>query len=231
MSDLVVEPADCADAYRDLRGRVTELVRNADPASLDALAAATPEWRVRDILAHMAGVNTDIVNGALDGVGTDPWTAVQVATRLEMPIDEMLDEWETNGSTVEANAAILGPGAGQWVYDACTHEHDIRHALDAPGARDSEAVAIAFTWGTERLGAGLDATSKPGLTVQTATASHEVGNGEPRTTVTLDEFELIRAMTGRRSLAQMNAYAWDGPARSADLVLKIFTPRADDFVE
>ena len=231
MSELVVEPGDCAEAYRGLRERVTELVRAADTAALDALAPATPEWRVRDIVAHMTGVNTDIVNGTLAGVGTDPWTAVQVETRLEMPIDEMLEEWDTNGSAVEANAAILGAAAGQWVYDACTHEHDIRQALHAPGARDSEAVAVAFTWGTERLSAGLDAKSLPGLTIHTAADAHAVGSGEPRTTLALDAFELIRAMTGRRSLAQMNAYAWDGPARSEDLVLTIFAPRADDFVE
>ena len=50
-------------------------------------------------------------------------------------------------------------------------------------------------------------------------------------TVRVDRFELIRAMTGRRSVAQMEAYGWDGPPQAADLVLAIFTPRAADFVE
>ena len=231
MSALVVDPADCADAYRELRGRVTELVRATDPATLDGLAPATPEWRVRDILAHMAGVNTDIVNGVLDGVGTDEWTAVQVETRLEMPIDEVLDEWETNGAAVEAIAPALGPAVGQWVYDACTHEHDIRNALRSPGARDSDAVTISFAWATERLGEVLDARNVPALILETEVGARHVGSGIPATTVRASCFEIVRAMTGRRSITQMDAYQWVGAPRGADLPLGIFRPRADDFVE
>jgi len=232
MADAVsTGPSECAAAYRDIRVRVNELVRGADPAALDALAPATPEWRVRDILAHMSGVNTDIVNGNLNGVASDNWTDAQVVTRREWPIDEILTEWETNGSVVEANAAMLGSAAGQWVYDACTHEHDIRHALGVPGARDSDAVAIAFEWGTEMLGRGLDGQGAPGLLLETGRGSKTVGTGEPRATVRLEEFELVRAMTGRRSVAQMEAYDWDGAPEAPHLVLAIFTPRAVDFVE
>jgi uncharacterized protein (TIGR03083 family) len=232
MADVVsTEPADCAAAYRELRTRVSTLVRDADPAALDAIAPATPEWRVRDILAHLSGVNTDIVNGKLDGVATDAWTDAQVETRRDWPVDEILAEWETNGSAVEANAAMLGSAAGQWVYDACTHEHDIRTALGSPGGRDSNAVAIAFEWGTDMLARGLDGLGAPGLLLQTEIGGKAVGAGEPRTRVRVDRFEVIRAMTGRRSVAQMEAYGWEGPPQAAHLVLGIFTPRDADLVE
>jgi len=232
MADVVsTEPADCAAAYRELRARVSALAREADPAALDAIAPATPEWRVRDILAHMSGVNTDIVNGNLNGVASDGWTDAQVATRRDWPVDEILAEWETNGSAVEANAAMLGSAAGQWVYDACTHEHDIRHALGAPGARDSDAVAIAFEWGTDWLARGLDGQGVPGLVLETDDGSKAVGAGEPRATVRVERFEVLRAMTGRRSVAQMEAYGWDGPPQPAHLVLAIFAPRAADLAE
>src|SRR3954453_8842675 len=232
MADVVsTDPSDCAAAYRELRARVSELVGNADPAALAALAPATPEWRVRDILAHVSGVNTDIVNGNLKGVASDEWTAAHVATRRAWPVDDILGEWETNGSAVEANAPMLGSAAGQWLYDACTHEHDIRNALALPGARDSDAVAIAFEWGTDMLALGLDGRRAPGLVVETGHGSKAVGTGAPPTTVRIDQFELIRAMTGRRSVAQMESYHWDGTPDVEHLVLGIFTPRATDFVE
>jgi len=232
MADVVsTEPAECAAAYRALRERVSELVRATDPTALDAIAAATPEWRVRDVLAHMAGVNTDIVNGNLNGVASDAWTDAQVATRRDWPVEDLLVEWETNGSAVEANAAMLGSAAGQWVYDACTHEHDIRQALAAPGARDTDAVAIAFEWGTDSLARGLDGLGVPGLVLETDGGSKAVGTGEPRAAVRVERFEVIRAMTGRRSVAQMEAYGWDGPPQPAHLVLGIFTPRAADLLE
>jgi uncharacterized protein (TIGR03083 family) len=225
------EPGDCAAAYHELRGRVSDLVRAADPEALDAIAPATPEWRVRDILAHMSGVNTDIVNGNLRGVASDPWTDAQVATRRDWTVEELLDEWDTNGSVVETNAAMLGSAAGQWVNDACTHEHDIRHALGAPGARDSGAVAIAFEWGTDMLARGLDGQGATGLLVETDCGTKAVGSTEPRATVSVERFELVRAMTGRRSVAQMEAYGWDGTPQAEHLVLAIFTPRPADFVE
>jgi len=226
-----VDPVACADAYRALRERVCVIVRQADPAALDALAPATPEWRVRDVLAHMVGVNTDILTGTLDGVASDAWTAAQVATRHDWPIEQMLEEWVQSASAVEANAPILGPAVGQWVYDACTHEHDVRQALGAPGARGSDAVVIGFEWATDRLGDLLDGPGAPGFVLHTEAGTKNIGTTEPRTGVHTSRFEIVRAMTGRRSAAQIEAYGWDGPARPEHLVLGIFTLRADDFVE
>jgi uncharacterized protein (TIGR03083 family) len=226
-----VDPTACADAYRDLRERVTALIRECDPAALDAIAPATPEWRVRDVLAHMAGVNTDIVNGVLDGVGTDPWTAAQVAARRDWPIEQVLEEWAERATEVEANAPILGPAVGQWVFDACTHEHDVRQALGAPGGRDSAAVAIGFAWATDRLSDALDRAGAPGLCLHTDAGTKVVGSTGPRTGVHTSSFEIVRTMTGRRSRRQIEAYEWDGPARPGDLVLGIFSMRTDDFVE
>jgi hypothetical protein len=233
MADAVsAEPAECAAAYRALRARVSELVRAAEPSDLDAIAPATPEWRVRDILAHMSGVNTDIVDGNLNGVASDAWTDAQVATRRDWPVEQILEEWETNGSAVEANAAMLGSAAGQWVYDACTHEHDIRNAIGAPGARDSDAVAIAFEWGTDRLADVLDRDAAPGLVLHTDAGSKAVGSVEPRERVQVSRFEVIRAMTGRRSVAQIERYGWaDEPVPEHLLLRPMFTPRAADFVE
>lgn len=226
-----VDPTACADAYRALRARVSEIVRAAEPAALDALAPATPEWRVRDVLAHIVGVNTDILTGTLDGVASDAWTEAQVSTRRDWPIEQMLEEWAESASEVEANAPILGPAVGQWVYDACTHEHDIRQALGAPGARDSGAVVIGFEWATDRLADTLDHKDVPGVVLHTEAGSKAVGTLAPATGVHASRFEIVRAMTGRRSRAQVEAYGWDEPARPEHLVLSIFTLRADDFVE
>ena len=102
-----------------------------------------------------------------------------MATRRAWAVEDLLAEWETNGSAVEENAAMLGSAAGQWVYDACTHEHDIRQALAVPGARDSDAVAIGFEWGTDVLARGLDGRGVPGLVLETDGGSKAVGAAEP----------------------------------------------------
>lgn len=231
MTRTGVDADACAHAHRALRERVTALARDAGPEALVAVAPATPEWRVRDVLAHLAGVNTDILTGTLDGVASDAWTATQVEARRDRPVGELLDEWATSAREVEANAALLGSAAGQWLTDACTHEHDVRQALGQPGARDADAVLLAFDWCGDRLGDLLDQRERPGITFDVPGGAKRVGSTSPHTGVHASEFELLRAMVGRRSRAQVEALAWDGPPRADHLVLGIFTLRPDDLVE
>ncbi len=86
------------------------------------------------MVSHLAGICDDILNGNLDGVGTDRWTAAQVDKRRDWTVDRILTEWDEQGSTVEQMmSSFPGVTVGQMVYDAATHEHDIRGALDEAG--------------------------------------------------------------------------------------------------
>jgi hypothetical protein len=221
---------DYAGAYRDLRGRVTDLVRD-HAGDVDTIAPATPDWRVRDVVSHLAGICDDILTGNLDGVGTDAWTDGQVARRRDWPVDRILSEWDEHGAAVEQ---IMGTFpeviVGQMLYDASTHEHDIRGALDAPGARDSDAITIAYDWGTDRFGEMLG--DRATFTFVTESGEKKVGSGDAASTVHTSRFELVRAFTGRRSLAQMGAYHWEGRADPGGLVLSdLFQVRADNLLE
>jgi uncharacterized protein (TIGR03083 family) len=217
---------DYAHVYSDLRGRVIALVRDLDDTRLHAVAPATPEWRVRDIVAHLGGITADIIAANLDGVATDSWTRKQVDDRRDWPFDDVLAEWEEKGKAVEA----LMPNfpevvVGQMITDAATHEHDVRGALGAAGARESEAVDTGVRWGA----AALD-SSEP-LRLDTEVGPVSVGDGEPVAAVRASRFELVRSMTGRRSLDQMRAYPWEGEPRPERLLLGIFTPRPTPLVE
>jgi uncharacterized protein (TIGR03083 family) len=230
----VSDPApDYSSAYRDLRTRVTELVRNTDETKLDTVAPATPDWRVRDIVAHMAGVCDDVAHGNLEGVASDSWTDAQVEKRRELPIDQMLDEWNEHAAQVEATMNERGPQVGQMLADAATHEQDIRGALGVPGGRESDAGRIGVEWALPLLGMRLAAEGKGTLRIEHEGGATEIGEGEPVTRLRASRFELIRAMTGRRSLAQMEALDWDGPLERDALVLApgLFNPPAADLVE
>ncbi len=66
---------DLGQLYESARVRITGMLDGAD----DSLnVAATPEWTVHDVIAHLSGVVEDALSGNLDGVTTDPWTAAQV---------------------------------------------------------------------------------------------------------------------------------------------------------
>ncbi|MFO7590214.1 MAG: hypothetical protein R6X23_04870 [Acidimicrobiia bacterium] len=224
---------DYATAYRDLRTRVLDLLRARDAAELDAVAPATPEWRVRDVVAHLAGVCDDIAHGNLEGVATDDWTDAQVAKRRDWDSAVLFADWETNGPVVEAMMNDFPETAvGQMTFDATTHEHDIRGALATPGGRESDSLAIAFDWALDRLGERLDANGAPAMQFDTDGGSRIAGTGAAGTVLRASRFDVLRSMSGRRSVAQVEALDWDGPPRVHDLLLAdFFVPPADDLLE
>ena len=211
--------------------RVNALVADADDVALDTIAPATPEWRVRDLLAHLAGVTADVVGGNLQGVGTDEWTARQVEQRRGRSIDELLAEWNEHGPTVEAMAGEFGRAAGQLVSDATSHEHDIRGALGVPGARDSDAVALSFESVGTSLGIALDRAGMGAICVHHDATTSTFGAAEPMAALRTTRFEFVRALTGRRSRDQIAAYEWDGTVAPEHLVLGIFVARPVALVE
>lgn len=220
---------DLITAYRALRERVDELVRGAGQEQLLAIAPATPEWRVHDVVAHMVGVTSDVLAGRMEGVTTDTWTAAQVDPRRDLPTAALLDEWAANAAVFEPMIPDFGPVAGQAVLDACTHEHDIRDALNQPGARDSDAVHIGSAWLGDNCGAFHAGAGHGTLRIETDQWAKTYGDGEPASTLRISAFELMRGSTGRRSQAQMDTWEWDGPARPEIIVMPIFVPRTEDF--
>jgi uncharacterized protein (TIGR03083 family) len=134
--------------YEQTRQRVVGLVRDAvaHDAGADTGAASVPVpacagWRVRDVIAHLSGLATDIESGNLAGAATDAWTAAQVDARRSLSVDDVLAESDEVGPKL---ASFLDDFPGRYgaqvVADVAVHEQDIRGALRRPGARDSAAI-------------------------------------------------------------------------------------------
>jgi hypothetical protein len=173
-------------------------------------------------------------------VATAAWTQAQVDRLGQHSVDELLDLW---AQTVDPVAARLTAGApesaaGQLVFDALTHEHDIRGALGEPGvpATDlSYRVALGFL--TTSFDGMIRQALLPALRLTTPTLG-SVQLGEPDAAaghVTLDvsDFEALRALGGRRSRRQLRALPWRGdPAPLlAALGNAAVRPPEDDLVE
>lgn len=199
--------ADTAAMYAATRSRITGLVTGLSEEQLVTMVPAAPQWRVRDVVAHLSGVLADILSGNLDGVTTEPWTAAQVDARRDNSIADILDEWTANAAQVEPMVNSFGSAGVQMVADCVTHEHDIRGAVGQPGARDSDAVDAALQW----MVAGLGERIPVGLRISAGDQEWVIGPGEPAASVTVDsEFEIMRGLIGRRSRAQVEAWKWEG---------------------
>ena len=221
-----------AALYRQVRTEVLAVARERED-DLDRWAPATPAWRVRDVLAHLAGVCDDILHGNLAGVATDGWTAAQVEKRRSWPAAAVLDDWDEHGR--EVDAIIDGAPSDAWgqlLFDAWTHGQDVRGALGAPGGRDSAIAARAYDWMANGLDQRDRAEGRAALSLVTETATRDVGVPPAAATVRTARFELLRGVTGRRSVPQMQRWAWTGAPQPERLVLApIFRPAAADLRE
>jgi uncharacterized protein (TIGR03083 family) len=201
---------DTTEAYRAIRDRTTELVRTAGPAAGARPVPACPQWTVRDVTAHLAGICDDLLSGRLEGVTTDPWTAAQVAKRADRSVAELLDEWAELAPLVEV---LFGDGGvhPQMVFDAVTHEHDIRAALDRPGARDSAAVDVAFDYTRNNLSSAIQSSDAPVLRLVAGGGEWVLGaEGPAVATLTATPFDVVRSCSGRRTFEQVAALDWGG---------------------
>jgi uncharacterized protein (TIGR03083 family) len=221
-----------AEIYRETRAALLALARDHLDA-LDGPSPATPAWRVRDVLSHVGGVADDLVHGNVEGVATDAWTAAQVDKRRSWSADEILDDWERNGEACDAVVAGLPAGrSGQLLFDTWTHEQDVRGALALRGGRDTALFARTWEWATGVMDGRDQGEQRAALNLVADGIPRRVGVGEAASSVQTSRFELLRAMSGRRSTAQVTGWAWYGPADPGRILLApFFHPASVDLHE
>jgi hypothetical protein len=220
---LPMSETDHVAIYRGIRRRVTELTRELPVDVLDRIAPATPAWRVRDIVAHLAGGTANIVSGDLDDVASEVWTQAQVDARSDTPIGAVLDEWARCSDVVEPMIGSFDSlMRAMLLTDAVTHEHDLRGAIGMPGQRDTDAIAYAFRGVAKGIGAQRGAAGA--VRILHDAGETVVGEGDPTATVRTSRFEIVRASVGRRSYEQIASWDWEGDARPETVVLSRFSP-------
>jgi uncharacterized protein (TIGR03083 family) len=186
---------------------------------LDAEAWARPTrcagWTVADVAAHVSGTMAEIAAGELEGQGTEPVTARQVAARRGRTNHEIADELE-HASKASADllaafddAAWAGPSPGDYAgtlgdgvealwFDAYLHADDIRAAVGRPSVRGPGLRASVSHVATElaKRGWGPATLGFEGI------GEFEVGGGGTR--IEGDALAFVLAATGRADASTVN---------------------------
>jgi uncharacterized protein (TIGR03083 family) len=219
----IANPRVIARQYQQTRERIVGLLADHD-ADWAAPVATCPGWSVRDVVTHLAAVAEDISAGTLTGPPTDEQTAAQVARFGGHDHDGILAAWSAAAERLDRIAA--DSGVAPPLADAVCHEHDVRHGLGKPGARESDAVRSA----SDQLLASL-MTPRP-MRVIVEDAEYVSGpDGPAEVVLRTTRFEALRWRTGRRSRAQLAAMDWsDDPAAVLDH-LYLFGPARCDVGE
>lgn len=203
---------DYADEYASCRARFREVLRDCTPEIAATTIPTCPDWNVRDLCAHNAGIAAALVARDNPGSEGQGWVDRLVAARAHLSVHEILDEWDDVGPAFEALMRKVPRAFGGLVYDAVAHEHDLRGAIGRPGARDSDGV-----WASLEVMMGIvtaDLAAKgpvPGsMVLRAGDRRWEIGSGEPTVVLETDPWELMRLLGSRRSRAQLLAAPWEG---------------------
>lgn len=222
---MTTDAIDAGQRYAAARASIVALVGGLAPEQLATPVPTCPGWTVHDVVAHLAGLATDAVNGVGAGDDIDGWTARQVGDRRGATLDELLAEWESASTAVEAQLAAGEMRLPAAVLDAVTHEHDIRGALGLPGNRDEPTLLLASRMFTGLWTSNLERAGLAALRV-----AAEANGDEPH--IRASEFEVFRVAFGRRSRAQIAAMIGGvGDAEPYVDLLCVFGPSAVDIVE
>lgn len=222
----MVATPEIASIYLGARARIDDLVRGLGAHELDLPTPTCPGWTVRGVVAHLVGTVEWFAAGKLQGPPSDEETAAQIAERLDIPVDQLLDTWAEVAPDFADQMAELDvwPAA----IDAITHEHDIRQALGRPGARDHDDVRTVA-----RLLLGW---WRPGQPVEVVMGDDTMLVGQatsdrPALGLRTSDFETLRWRMGRRSRRQLEAMDWSGdPSPVLDSAV-VFGPSPADIEE
>ena len=223
---------DLGELYAAARHRITDLLMSSPEGAAMAICPATPEWTVRDVVAHLRGITEDVRTGNLAGVATDPWTAAQVARHSDDSVEELLTGWAEDAQLLEGVlSSPQGESVGRAVIDIYTHEADIRGALSRPAPMTLDFADWAIPVAGGNVCAEIAASGLPPLRIVTSEGD-DVGPADAPVVLTIQRFELFRAVLGRRSREQVLDYDWGGADGAPYLShLFIFGPRDGALVE
>jgi uncharacterized protein (TIGR03083 family) len=195
MSQHLVSIDEVAVSYIALRARVIDLLRSTPESSGNIVVPCTPAWTVRQLAAHLVGVPEDILAGRMEGVASDAWTQAQVERFGHLALIELADMFEGSAPRIDGILHhIPQPIISQFVMDAVTHEQDMRSALGVPGGRDSKAVEVGVGFFLNLI----EVSDPPLFNELTSTA--------------ISQWDILRSLTGRRTVEQMNSLGLDGEA-------------------
>ena len=194
-------------AYAEARERVAELMSELPEEDLTRIVPACPDWTTKDLLAHVSAIAVDTSEGNIEGAGSDEWTSRQIDERKDRSVDDLLAEWRS--SSIESVLDSVHPAiAGGIIGDLVTHEQDLRGAIGAPGGRDSDAFEMALDSFVRFFGRRIKEAALPPLEVRAEDRVWNLGKGDPVGSLTADPFELLRGVTGRRTLDQVRSLDW-----------------------
>lgn len=207
-------PHEYVSHYNSTMTRIIELVSCLSDGDESVIVQACPEWSVKGLVSHVAGLCEALSRGEAPPSDTQVWVDLLVAERANQSLGTTLEQWQACApqfaEVAEANVRIAAP----ITYDLIVHEHDLRHALNLPGERDNDAVLVAMSFGALMIENDLKNLNKGSLFLRCGQHEWQCGPGDVALSLDLTNYcenpiwETLRLTGSRRSKSQLQRYPW-----------------------
>jgi len=243
---------DLAGAYHDARLAMAALARDAAAEADDTVVPACPDWTVRDLIAHVTSIASDLAVGKIpadlnliafwdDDMSRrrEAFIDDALARRSDRSVEQLLEEWDSAATRLEAMIRgeepfpATSPPLVEWIVvtDVGQHLQDLQGALGKTEYRDALATGLSLRSYVEGMRFRAAHDKLPALRIRAGAREWVIGEGEPVATVSGDPFELARAASGRRSPDQIRAYDWEGDPEPFLALFYPYGARVDALVE
>jgi len=213
---------DVVNTYATTRRSLLSVAVGLDAADAARAVPALPGWSVKDAVAHVTGVCTDILAGDMEGAGGPAWTARQVRERQSATLQDVCEEWSSKSRSMDAWLRGVGEGALFCCFDVWNHEQDVRGALGLRGEREDARVRYLAGSATGVFSARMLAAGAPPVRVITEGQDALLAGGDAVITLRTTDYELLRLYFGRRSRSQVLEMGWEGNPNPAIEHLHLF---------
>ncbi len=164
---------------------------------------ACPAWNVHDLLAHLVGVAEALVARDRPPRPAQPWIDRLVQERRDLGIEDLLGHWT---SCAEEIGRLIDERSGAMVADVVIHEHDLRGALGAPGARHEPAVGVTVGLFLRIHAPAIARAGLGPLSVDSGSARWPSEEARPPgCTLLVDPWEAGRVLASRRTADEVRA--------------------------
>ncbi len=217
MSDAELIPSA---AYAQVRDELIAALVELDDAAASRIVPSCPDWTVKDVVAHVCGLNAEKLAGVQGSLGSDESTKRQVADRSKMTLGQVVDEWRSHAEPIAQLMADDQIVAASFLADLVIHVFDLAETLGQTTTAAAAAtplsahryVPLLQERATDRLGVALDVE----LTNGTSWPAPQP-NADRHVSLTATPHDFLRSVTGRRTRSEVAALDWStDPAEILD---------------
>lgn len=198
-------------SYSAVREELVDALRSLDDTGSSQIVAACPGWTVKDVAAHLCGLNAELLANVPGRLGSDEATTRQVSDRASASLKEVLDEWQLMSGAIGERFAADEDKAIALLADLVVHVYDLEEVLHQPTNRAATATPSSAARYVpllqQRVADGLGIA----LTVElndAATWPAPQAEVSARMTVSASSHEFLRGVTGRFTRARVEAFSW-----------------------